>query len=334
MAALAIGAASRVGRVAAAGLLLASCAPTGTRAPDVAELATARWTAAADWPRLPADFGPTHGGLAFDRAGRLWVGTDGPHGLVAFAPDGSLAAEIPALSGSHGLQLREEGGEEFLYVAHLREHRVVKARLDGTLLWELGAPAGCGAYASADQFQPTAVAVGPDGRLFVADGYGTSLIHLFDAQRRWVRSFAGAGEGDGRCRTPHGLLLDTRFDPPRLLVCDRENRRLVHFDLEGGFLGTHALDLRRPCAAVIVGSGLAVAELEGRVALLDQQGTLLAAVGDNPDAAQRANFDVAPSDWGRDVLCAPHAVAADARGELYVQDWNRTGRVTRFVRRP
>ncbi len=317
-----------------AGLLLAACDPAGPRATDPATGAPAGWTVVAGWPLAPADLGPTHGGLAFDRAGRLWVGTDGPHGLVAFAPDGSLAAEIPALSGSHALLLREEDGEELLYVAHLRAHRVVKARLDGTLLWELFAPRECGAYVGDESFQPTAVAVGPDGRLFVADGYGTSLIHQFDARRRWVRSFGGSGAGDGRCNVPHGLAIDTRYGAPRLLVCDRENRRLLHFDLEGGFLGAHALGLRRPCAVAFLGGRLAVAALEGRVALLDRDGTLAAAVGDNPDPGQRANYDVVPADWSDGLLCAPHAVACDARGDLYVQDWSRAGRVTRFARRP
>jgi hypothetical protein len=316
-------------------MALAACVPVGERAPGAAATGSEpRWSPVAGWPQVPADLGPTHGGLAFDRAGRLWVGTDGPHGVVAFAPDGTLVAELPELSGSHALLLRDEGGEELLYVAHLRAHRVVKVRLDGEQLWELGAPLESGACASADQFQPTAVAVGPDGRLFVADGYGTSLIHLFDAQRRWVKSFAGPGSGDGQCNTPHGLALDERFGAPRLLVCDRENRRLLHFDLDGRFLGVHAADLRRPCAVGFLGPLLAVAELEGRVSVLRPDATLLVTLGDNPQPDQRANFEVPPAEWSPGVLCAPHATAFDARGDLYVLDWNRSGRLTRFARAP
>jgi hypothetical protein len=331
-------------RAALVACLLAACSPSrepelsvapdpggvGTRSAESG--GTPHWTPTPDWAAAPLDLGPTHGGLAFDRAGRLWVGTDGPHGVVAFAPDGRFVASLPELAGAHALLLHEVDGEERLIVAQLPAHRVVEARLDGTLTWELSAPAECGAYAQPDAFNPTAVAVAPDGRLFVADGYGTSLIHVFDAERRWVRSFGGLGAGDGQCHTPHGLAIDTRFGAPRLLVCDRENRRLLHFDLDGGFLGVHAQGLRRPCAVAFVGDRLAVAELEGRVALLDRDGVLLAAVGDNADAGQRANFDVAPSDWRTEVLCAPHAVAVDAAGDLFVQDWNRTGRVSRFTR--
>jgi hypothetical protein len=309
--------------------LLAACTPSTQ--PAASPDAPPRWEPAPGWAQGPADFGPTHGGLAFDRAGRLWAGTDGPHGIVAFAPDGTLAAELPALSGSHALLLREVDGEERLDVAHLRAHRVVEVRLDGSVVWELGPPMDCGAYAKPEEFQPTAVAVAPDGRIFVADGYGKSLIHEYDAQRKRLRSFAGLGDGPGMCSTPHGLLIDTRFGAPRLLVCDRENRRLVHFDLDGNWIGVHALGLRRPCAAVLLGDKLLVAELEGGVALLDKDGKLLARIGDNPDVTQRANYGVPPSAWSPQVLCAPHAVALDAHGDLFVEDWNATGRLSRFV---
>lgn len=288
------------------------------------------WEPATGWPQPLDALGPTHGGLAFDRAGRLWAATDGPLGLLAFAPDGSLAASLPALSGTHALLLVDESGEQVAWAAHLREHRAVKARLDGTLLLALGAPFESGAYTEAAQFNPTAVAVGPDGRVYVADGYGTSLIHAFSPQGHWLASFGGPGDGPGRCNTPHGLLLDTRHSPPRLLVADRENRRLVHFDLDGKFLGVHATGLRRPCALSLHGDLLAVAELEGRVAVLEPDGSLRAALGDNPDPAQRANFDVTPSAWSPAVLCAPHAVAFEPDGGLVVMDWNRSGRISRY----
>jgi len=327
-------------RAALAVCLLAACSPAtresvapehpGLSAGTAGNAPLPHWAPDPGWAAAPLDLGPTHGGLVIDREGRLWAGTDGPHGVVAFGPDGAFVASIPWLAGSHALLLHEVDGEERLIAAQLRTHRVVEARLDGTLLWELGPPLECGAYATDEAYQPTAVALAPDGRLYVADGYGTSLIHEYDAQRHWVRSFAGLGEGDGQCHVPHGLAIDTRFGEPRLLVCDRENRRLLHFDLDGRFLGVHAKGLRRPCAVAFLGDRLAVAELEGRVALLDRDGELVGAAGDNGNAGQRANFDVAPADWRTDVLCAPHALAFDAAGDLLVEDWNRSGRVSRF----
>ena len=73
-------------------------------------------------------------------------------------------------------------------------------------------------------------------------------------------------------------------------MADREKRRLVHFDLEGNWIGVHASNLRRPCAVRILGDTAAVAELESRVTLLDKTGTPLAFLGDNPNQTQWANF--------------------------------------------
>ena len=294
-----------------------------------------RFESVAGWAKVPEGraHGPTHGGVAVTKAGEIVTATDGEEGFVVFASEGTVARTFgKELSGCHSVLLREEEGLEFLYCAHLRGHRAVKLRLDGSLVWSIGAPMASGAYASPEEFHPTAVAVAPDGRIYVADGYGTSLVHLFDAERNWVKSFAGAGSEDGKVRTCHGLAIDGRGSDPLLLVCDRENRRLVHFDLEGTFVRTVAEDLRRPCAVAFLGDAVAVAELEGRVTILDGAGKVVAHLGDNPEEGERASFDVPPERWKDGIFTAPHGLAFDAAGDLYVQDWNRSGRISRLRR--
>ena len=291
----------------------------------------------AGWAKLPEGkpLGPTHGGVAVDRAGRVYVASDGPCGILVFAKDGKLEKTIAEEhSGCHSLLLVEEKGEEFLYAAHLAGHQALKMQLDGTVVWSLGVPAESGAYQSAEDYRPTAVVPAPDGSLFVADGYGTSLVHKYDKDRKWVKSFAGTGEEDGKVRTCHGLAMDVRGDKPLLLVCDRENRRLVRFDLDGKFVDTIATGLRRPCAVAFRGDHLAVAELEGRVTILDAKNAVVTHLGDNPDESQRANFGVAPGSWKDGLFTAPHGLAFDAAGDLYVQDWNQSGRVGRLRRLP
>ena len=115
-------------------------------------------------------------------------------------------------------------------------------------------------------------------------------------------------------------------------MCDRENRRIVRFDLEGQFVDTLATGLRRPCSVAFQGDHVAVAELEGRVTILDRKGAEVAHLGDNPDAGQRANFDVPPAKWTEGLFTAPHGVCFDAQGSLYVQDWNRSGRISKLRR--
>ena len=89
-------------------------------------------------------------------------------------------------------------------------------------------------------------------------GFGSRLIHKFDASGKLLKTFGGMGDGDGKFNTCHGLTIDIRFGAPRLLVADRENRRLCHLDLEGNWIGVHASNLRRPCSFSWRGENLAV----------------------------------------------------------------------------
>ncbi|MCX6954360.1 MAG: 6-bladed beta-propeller, partial [Verrucomicrobia bacterium] len=179
---------------------------------------------------------------------------------------------------------------------------------------------------------PTAVAVGPDNRIYVADGYGASVIHVYSPERKYLKTIGTKGEGDGQFKTCHGIALDTRYEKPLLLVCDRENKRLVHLDLDGKFVRTLAADLRRPCAVSLMGEFAAVAELQGRVVITDKTGKIVATLGDNPDQKQWAAFKLAPEFWQDGIFIAPHGVAFDAAGHLCVQDWNYMGRLTKLRR--
>lgn len=268
------------------------------------------------WAAL-RDVGPTHGGVAIDRAGNVYVSTDRDEGILVFAPDGTRLRAIAAdYHGSHSLLLREEEGEEFLYAAHLHGHQVVKLRLDGTPVWTIPAPA--------DGFNPTSVAVAPDGSIFVADGYGSSFIYKFDRERRLVKQFGGPGELNG----PHGIAIDR---DGRLLVADRENRRLVRYSLDGEMEAVLAVGLRRPGGIAFFGDVIAVGELEARVLLMDRQFQPILELGDNPNGAEWADYNAAGHD---DVFCAPHSVCFDRDGNLYVQEWNRAGRLHKLVRAP
>jgi hypothetical protein len=166
-------------------------------------------------------------------------------------------------------------------------------------------------------------------------GYGSNLIHKFSPSGEHLLSFGGKGAGDAvRTKTSHGLKVDTRFEPARLLVCDRENRRIFHTSLDGVWIGEVASNLRRPCAISIYKDMCAIAELEGRVTLLDKQGAIIAHLGDNPDKTQRAKFKVSPNSIKDSVFTAPHGLSFDVEGNLYVQDWNKYGRVSKLIRMP
>ena len=92
--------------------------------------------------------------------------------------------------------------------------------------------------------------------------------------------------------------------------------------------------LRRPCAVSIKGDYAAVAELQGRVVVTDKTGKIVATLGDNPDQKQWAAFKLAPEFWQDGIFIAPHGVAFDAAGNIFVQDWNYIGRLTKLRRAP
>lgn len=305
-------------------------------------LGSGAWTFQVEsgWAKLPEGktLASTHGGVAVDKAGNIYMSSDGPNGIFVWGPDGKFLRTIaPEVSNLHGLVLREERGKEYLYGALNKTGKVVKLGLDGKSEWEISVPRESGFYEKpndpkkkATEFRPTGVAVGPDGRIYVADGYGASVIHMYSPERKYLKTIGTRGEGENQFRTCHGISLDTRYGAPRLLVADRENRRLVHLDLEGKWLGVLATDLRRPCAISFHGDFAAIAELEGRAVVTDKQGKIVSTLGDNPDKAQWAKFNIAPEHWRDGIFIAPHGLAFDKAGNLYVQDWNFAGRLTKL----
>lgn len=80
----------------------------------------------------------------------------------------------------------------------------------------------------------TDVAFGPDGRVFVADGYGNARIIEYAGDGRKVREWGTPGSGPGQFRVPHSLLIDSDHV---MYVADRENGRIERFTLDGKFLG-------------------------------------------------------------------------------------------------
>ncbi len=279
--------------------------------------------------------GNTHGCLVVDAQGRVYANTDTEDAVVVFSAEGEWIASWgkELAGGLHGMALCRQDGREYLYLTHTGRHEVLKATLDGEILWTAGWPQESGLYASADEYLPTSIAVRPDGGFYVADGYGKSWIHQYDAERRYLRSFGGPGSEPGKLNTPHGIWLDTRGSQPVLLVADRENERLQSFDLDGAFLAVVATGLKRPCHGHPHGAELAVPELSGGVAILDAEGRLLTRLGENVDPGKRANHGVPPEQWTPGQFTAPHCARFDAFGNLFVLDWSAAGRVSKLERR-
>lgn len=275
-------------------------------------------------------FGPTHGSAAVDKDGNIYITLNSPNqdgfGILVYDKEGNVKKGIA--KGEHGLHSLiyiEEDGKGFLYGAQNGQgdkKGVTKLTLDGEVVMRLGKPA----ESKAGGFNPTGVAVGPDGDIYMADGYASQLIYQFDKEGKFIRQFGGRGKGDGQFNTCHGINVDYRGDEPTLLIADRENGRLQSFTLEGEFIAVTTTGLRRPCAVVFHGDLAAVAELAGRAVVLDKNNKVVSVLGDNPNTGQRANYGVKPADWTEGFFNAPHGLTFDNDGNLIITEWNANGR--------
>jgi hypothetical protein len=117
-----------------------------------------------------------------------------------------------------------------------------------------------------------------------------------------------------------------------LLVCDRENRRLCHFDLDGRYVRTVTQHLRRPCQVSFHGDYAVVSELEGRASILDRDNAPIAFIADNPHQAQWAKYDLDPHTIDAAMFSATHGCFIDSQANILVSDWNQTGRLTKLSR--
>ena len=151
---------------------------------------------------------------------------------------------------------------------------------------------------------------------------------MFDAKGKYLDSFGGKGDAYG-FKTCHQIAIDTRFEPPRILCCDRENRRVVHLSIDGEVLSI-VQEMKRPAAVAVFGDLAAIAEIEGRVSLLDKEGRTVETLGANEVKGQTATNKVKPADWRTGILTAPHGVDFDSSGNLFVTEFNVYGRVVRY----
>jgi hypothetical protein len=71
--------------------------------------------------------------------------------------------------------------------------------------------------------------------------------------------------------------------------------------------------------------------LEGRVTILDKDNVPVAFLGDNPQHAQWANYKLQPGEIAPLFFSAAHGCHIDEYLNIYVSDWNQTGRVTKLV---
>jgi DNA-binding beta-propeller fold protein YncE len=102
----------------------------------------------------------------------------------------------------------------------------------------------------------TDITFGPNGRLFISDGYGNARILEYAPDGKRVKVWGSAGTGPGQFNIPHGIA----YQGNTLYVADRGNSRVQRFDLDGRYLGEWT-NLGRPFALKVTGGALWVATM-------------------------------------------------------------------------
>ncbi len=102
--------------------------------------------------------------------------------------------------------------------------------------------------------------------------------------------------------------------------------------MDGDFLGVIADGMMLPAAVAIWGDYAAVAELGGQITVFDKEGRRAAVFGTNTRPDEKGNRTVEPSKWRPGIVTAPHGIAVNEHGDIFVSELNTFERVHRFNR--
>jgi hypothetical protein len=331
-----------------AAAIAVSAAPAFLRGAEMKTLGQGRYKyeVVENWGALPdgKKYGNTHG-VCETADGRIFIHNASPTGdcTCIFDPDGKFMSSWGQKfgdclkHGAHGMQLRKEGSDEFLYLATTGCHKVYKTTLDGEVVLELTYPKeaknvkGEPCYVDDKKYSPTNIAFGPNGDFYVADGYGSNYVHQYDSKGAYIRTFGGSGKEPGQLSQPHGIWCDTRdASNPQILVADRANVRLQWFTLDGKFIKMVDQELRFPCHFDQRGTDLLIPDLHGRLTVFDKDNKLVTHIGDNPDPKKRGNPHVKPNELVPGEFVTPHQAIWDRAGNIYCAEWLPYGRVTKL----
>jgi hypothetical protein len=278
--------------------------------------------------------GPTHGGVVVDTKGNIY--TSANVGVIVFSPDGKVVRRFVGkeYSNIHDMEIRVEGDAEFIYGARNSAKEGIKFNsLDGEIVLKLPFPKESGLELK--RFSPTAITVAGNGDIYLSDGYASNHIFVFDKAGKYKSHFGKKGNGLKQFNTAHGMTLDTRYKPARLLVCDRNHTpkgRLLHYSLEGEYIDEVITGLGMPTSAAVQGDYVAVPDLLGGVVVLNKKNEIVAELGKNPDPKKGRSFNIPQAQWVEGAFSGTHGSYWDKNGNLYVQDWNVSGRIIKLMR--
>jgi len=288
-----------------------------------------------NWAQLPDGWSLKEvAAVAVDKKDQVYVFNRGEHPMMVFDRDGKFLrswgeGQYPR---AHGLHI---AADETLWLTDDGAHVVRRCTLEGKVLLEIGVPNKPSAYMSGEPFHRcTHTALAPNGDLYVSDGYGNARVHKYDPKGRHLMSWGEPGTDPGQFNIVHNICCDA---DGWVYVADRENHRVQVFDGNGKYEAQWN-NMHRPCGLYTAGGkrpifyigelgpGMPVnakhPNLGPRVSIVTHEGKLLARLG-APHAGE------APGQF-----IAPHGLAVDSRGDIYVGEVSWTYWPSAFPDKP
>jgi DNA-binding beta-propeller fold protein YncE len=285
-----------------------------------------------NWLQLPDGWTLGQAGVAVDSKDRVYLFNRSEHPLIVVGRDGTFVGAWGegTLTSAHGIFI---DSEDRLYLPVAQSHVVLICDTEGRELGRLGTSGspsnpqctgdmrqyfgGPPPQAYAPFSIPTDVAVGPDGSIYVSDGYANARVHRFAASGELMHSWGEPGHGPGEFWTPHGVWVHS---DGRVFVADRENHRIQIFTTDGEFIEAWD-DFRSPCDICIAGETIYIAEgigarprpPLGMVSIRTLDGARLA-------------------EWSYDPARPGHAIWVDSEGSVYVNQTVEGARIVKYRR--
>lgn len=230
-------------------------------------------------------------GVALNSKGHIFVYTRSGHTqLLEFDATGKflriIGDDLYGFAFAHTVRIDKEDN---IWCVDEGANMVIKFNPEGRVVMLLGrkreaveSPAPGAARPPLPEWQfdrPTDIAFGPNGELYVSDGYGNSRVVKYDKDGNWVKSWGKRGTAPGEFHTPHTIITDARG---LVYVGDRENKRIQIFDPDGNFVKEWT-NVGAPWALCITPGPHQVIyssdSVPGRIYKLDLNGNILGAFG-------------------------------------------------------
>jgi YVTN family beta-propeller protein len=169
-------------------------------------------------------------GIGIDSKGRVYATAGkGENGVLVFDADGKVVDSWgKGFVSKHGLRVIDDK----VWVTDRERHIVMEFSLDGKPLRTLGTDGKSGL--GENEFNmPSDIAIGPNGDIYVSDGYTNSRVMRFSADGKFKQSWGTKGDGKGQFNLVHNIAIDKKG---KVYIADRENERVQIFDADGNFL--------------------------------------------------------------------------------------------------